>query len=172
MPSFTKKAILESFLHLVGKKPLDKITVRDIVDDCGINRNTFYYYFQDIYAVLEELCESLFESLPTDRPLAETVSAFYRMLADFTARHAGAARSLALSLGFEGLKRYFSAELDALISTCYRSEAHTPPLKTELHLLRHGLIGLCLDTMCGDCDPAEVAAELERVLAKNSPADA
>ena len=164
MPSFTKKAILESFLHLVGKKPIDKITVRDIVDDCGINRNTFYYYFQDIYAVLEELCRSVFEALPADKSLAETTSAFYLLLADFTKRHTHAARSLSLSLGFEGLERYFSVELDALISACYQSSVHTKPLKTELRLLRHALIGLCLDTMRGDCDPNEVAKELAQLL--------
>lgn len=164
MPSFTKKAILESFLHLVGKKPIDKITVRDIVDDCGINRNTFYYYFQDIYAVLEELCHAVFEALPTGQSLAQTASAFYLLLADFTKRYSHAARSLSLSLGFEGLERYFSTKLDALIDACYQSSACKRPLKTELRLLRHALIGLCLDTMRGDCDPNEVAAELAQLL--------
>ena len=51
----TKKAIMASFVRLVNKTPLDKITVKDIVEDCGVNRNTFYYYFQDIYALAEEL---------------------------------------------------------------------------------------------------------------------
>ncbi len=55
MASFTKKAIVESFLKLSARKSPDKITVRDIVDDCEINRNTFYYYFQDIYALMEEI---------------------------------------------------------------------------------------------------------------------
>ena len=55
MASFTKKAIVESFLKLSVRKSPDKITVRDIVDDCEINRNTFYYYFQDIYALMEEI---------------------------------------------------------------------------------------------------------------------
>lgn len=55
MASFTKKAIVASFLKLCAKKSPDKITVRDIVDDCEINRNTFYYYFQDIYALIDEV---------------------------------------------------------------------------------------------------------------------
>lgn len=55
MASFTKKAIVASFLKLCARKSPDKITVRDIVDDCEINRNTFYYYFQDIYALVEEV---------------------------------------------------------------------------------------------------------------------
>lgn len=43
MAQFTKQAIINSFLKLLEETPLDKITVKDIVEDCGINRNTFYY---------------------------------------------------------------------------------------------------------------------------------
>ena len=35
MPPFTKQAIIGSFVKLLNQKPLDKITVKDIVDDCG-----------------------------------------------------------------------------------------------------------------------------------------
>ncbi len=55
MASFTKRAIIESFARQLQAKPVEKITVKDIVEDCGISRNTFYYHFKDIYAVLEEI---------------------------------------------------------------------------------------------------------------------
>ena len=55
MASFTKRAIIESFIRQLQTKPADKITVKDIVEDCGISRNTFYYHFKDIYEVLEEI---------------------------------------------------------------------------------------------------------------------
>lgn len=55
MPSFTKKAIKESFLKLLNKRPLNQITVKDIVEDCGINRNSFYYHFQDIPTLLTDI---------------------------------------------------------------------------------------------------------------------
>ena len=41
MANFTEKAIKASFLKLLNERPLTKITVRDIVEDCGINRNSF-----------------------------------------------------------------------------------------------------------------------------------
>ena len=41
MADFTKKAISMSIMRLLDEKPLKQITVKDIVDDCGINRNTF-----------------------------------------------------------------------------------------------------------------------------------
>lgn len=55
MPSFTKDAIKKSFLKLLNKKQINKITVKDIVEDCGINRNSFYYHFNDIPSLLEEI---------------------------------------------------------------------------------------------------------------------
>ena len=55
MSQITRRAIIQSFLKLLNQSPLDKITVRDIVDDCGVTRSTFYYYFEDIYALLEEV---------------------------------------------------------------------------------------------------------------------
>ena len=52
MPSFTRNAIIASFLKLLNERPLHKITVKDIVEDCGINRNSFYYHFEDKYHML------------------------------------------------------------------------------------------------------------------------
>ena len=55
MSQFTKKAIIDAFVELISERPLSKITVKDIVTRCGVNRNTFYYYFEDIYALIDEL---------------------------------------------------------------------------------------------------------------------
>ncbi len=46
MTQFTSKAIEESFIRLLNERPLDKITIKDIVDDCGISRNTFTIIFR------------------------------------------------------------------------------------------------------------------------------
>lgn len=53
MSQITKKALAESLKNMLAEKPLDKITVVDIVNDCGVNRQTFYYHFQDIYDLME-----------------------------------------------------------------------------------------------------------------------
>ncbi len=45
----TKKAIAASIKELMKHKNLEKITVSDIVQNCGLNRQTFYYHFQDKY---------------------------------------------------------------------------------------------------------------------------
>ena len=55
MTSLTKDAIKKSFMKLLNSKPIDKITVKEIVEDCGINRNSFYYHFDDIPSLMEEI---------------------------------------------------------------------------------------------------------------------
>ena len=53
----TKKIIKDAFWELLEEKPYNKITVRDIVNRCCVNRNTFYYYFQDIPTLMVDSIE-------------------------------------------------------------------------------------------------------------------
>ena len=53
MSQMTKRALAASLKKLLAHKPLDKITVVDVTTDCGVNRQTFYYHFQDIYDLIE-----------------------------------------------------------------------------------------------------------------------
>lgn len=56
MSQVTKHALEESLKNLLLKKPLEKITINDITEDCGISRMTFYYHFKDIYDLIEWSC--------------------------------------------------------------------------------------------------------------------
>ena len=58
MSGFTKEIIAKTFTELLDEKPMSKITVKDIVERCGVNRNTFYYYYTDVYALLSELFQT------------------------------------------------------------------------------------------------------------------
>ena len=57
MSNVTKRALEQSLKNLLLKKPLTKITIGDITEDCGINRMTFYYHFKDIYDLVEWSCQ-------------------------------------------------------------------------------------------------------------------
>lgn len=52
----TKKAIAYTFKDLLKEKPFNKITINDIANRCDINRQTFYYHFQDIRDLVEWIC--------------------------------------------------------------------------------------------------------------------
>ena len=83
MSQVTKRALEQSLKNLLLKKPLTKITVNDIAEDCGINRMTFYYHFKDIYDLVEWSCLEdarkaleVLELCPMDRLLLETDSPY------------------------------------------------------------------------------------------------
>lgn len=53
MSQITKKAMATALKELLSEKPLDKITVVDLAERCGVNRKTFYYHFKDIYDLID-----------------------------------------------------------------------------------------------------------------------
>ncbi|MEA4933004.1 MAG: TetR/AcrR family transcriptional regulator C-terminal domain-containing protein [Lawsonibacter sp.] len=59
----TTQAIEASLRKLLKDKPLDKITVKDVVEDCGVTRQTFYYHFKDIYDVVDWRFQQVTEEL-------------------------------------------------------------------------------------------------------------
>lgn len=73
MANFTKQAIETAFLQLLNEKPLNKISVRDIVEKCGINRNSFYYHFQDIPSLIAEIITSYTDQLIEEYPTISTL---------------------------------------------------------------------------------------------------
>lgn len=58
MAIFTKQILANTLKEMVKTKPIDKITVTELVEKCGINRQTFYYHFQDIYDLLAFIYKS------------------------------------------------------------------------------------------------------------------
>lgn len=80
----TRKSIREAFIRLRSKKPLDKITVKELCDEAVINKTTFYLHYQSTYDLAEtlenELIESCFANIP-DEDIKDTellVLEFYR----------------------------------------------------------------------------------------------
>ncbi|MBZ9606945.1 TetR/AcrR family transcriptional regulator C-terminal domain-containing protein [Clostridium estertheticum] len=72
MSQTTKKALASSLKKLMNTTPLTKITINDIVNDCGVNRRTFYYHFQDIYALLEWVFETEVASVMAENKTYQT----------------------------------------------------------------------------------------------------
>ena len=57
MASSTKEALGSALKQMLSVKPIEKITVKDLVEICGVNRQTFYYHFDDVYDLLEWVFE-------------------------------------------------------------------------------------------------------------------
>lgn len=106
MPNFTRNAIRSSFLKLLDERPLSQITVKDIASDCGINRNTFYYYFHDIPALIEDLVMSVAEQLVQEYPSADTIRDFMELALDKLLAHRRALLHIYHSVNREMFEQY------------------------------------------------------------------
>lgn len=73
MAGFTKQAIRNSCIKLLNEKPYHQITVKDIVEDCGINRNSFYYHYQDLPSLIEEIVKDEADRLIHDYSGIESI---------------------------------------------------------------------------------------------------
>lgn len=83
MANFTRKAIKETFIELLEEKPLADITVKNIVETCGINRNSFYYHYQDIPALIEEIVKEEAEGIIKKYPSVNSIVECYDALTEF-----------------------------------------------------------------------------------------
>jgi len=65
----TRQNLTDAFWSLYKKKRIEKITVREITQQAGYNRGTFYEYFLDVYDVLEQLEKSIMPQVPDLPPM-------------------------------------------------------------------------------------------------------
>ena len=66
MSNLTKKALRETMIKALNERPLDKIKVKELVEECGVNRNTFYYHYKDIYELLADIFKTETEAIAED----------------------------------------------------------------------------------------------------------
>ncbi len=111
MSSFTRQAIMDAFLRLLLKKPFGKVTVRDIVEECGVNRTTFYYYYQDIYVIVEDIVSSLLGPC-VQGLLGEVPPEDIKDASDFLTLHRPSLIGLWRGLGEETVRKYFNDTMD------------------------------------------------------------
>jgi AcrR family transcriptional regulator len=74
-------------LELLEDKPLDKITVREIVEECGVSRNTFYYHFHDIYELIEEMFNNEVDRIMRDANNNADLSWVFREVCQISSQH-------------------------------------------------------------------------------------
>lgn len=82
----TKTAIINSFLQLRAKKPLERITIKELSDLAEINKATFYLHYKDIYdlseSLEEELLDNVFNSIAHPNAVLSEPKVFIRELID------------------------------------------------------------------------------------------
>ena len=118
MASLTKRAIKESFLKLLEQRPLNKITIKDIVEDCGINRNSFYYHFQDIPALIEEIITDEGERLIAENPQSNSMEACFASMVEFVLQNRRAILHVCKAVDSGVYEQYIYKLCHFVVSAC------------------------------------------------------
>jgi len=106
MSQTTKMALAASLKSLLSKKPLEKITVIDIVNDCGVNRQTFYYHFQDIYTLLDWIFVRETEKAIAGEFTYENWQQYFTKIYEYVIQNKNFSNNVYRSVGREYLERY------------------------------------------------------------------
>lgn len=117
MSSITKLALADSLKKLMQHRPLDKITVKDLVEDCGVNRQTFYYHFRDIYDLLGWIFQTEAYDAITDCQNYDTWQKGFLKVLQYVKDNSGFCLNAFRSMGREQLEFFLNNVTFALISS-------------------------------------------------------
>lgn len=113
----TKKALAASLKKQMEKKPLKKVTVSDIITDCNVNRKTFYYHFEDIYALLKWMLEQEAIEVVKQFDLLVDYKDAILFVLDYVEANAHILGCAYDSMGRDEMKRFFYADFIGIIQT-------------------------------------------------------
>ena len=168
MPNFTKKAIKASFIKLLNEKPLNKISVKDIVEDCGINRNSFYYHFHDIPALIEEIVIEFFNEIIARYPNVASIEQCFEFIIKFTMENKKAMLHIYDSVKRDIYEKYLmhfcEYAVKTYIDTAFAQDSVSDADKAIIiRVLKYEMFGASIDWMSRKM-PESVAEELNHML--------
>lgn len=109
-------------------KPLSKITVSEIVKDCGLNRKTFYYHFEDIYDLLKWMFEEEAVEVVKNFDLMEDYEKAIVFVMDYVEKNQYIINCAYDSMGRDGMKHFFYADFTELVTTIVEGAEKKPSL--------------------------------------------
>ncbi|MGN0986091.1 MAG: TetR/AcrR family transcriptional regulator C-terminal domain-containing protein [Candidatus Enterenecus sp.] len=113
----TKKALAASLKKAMRAKPFSKITVTEIITDCGVNRKTFYYHFQDIYALLKWMLEEEAIEVVKQFDLLVDYEEAIAFVMDYVEQNDYILSCACDSIGLEEMKRFLYADFIELVNS-------------------------------------------------------
>lgn len=167
----TKWALEASLKKLLTKKPLNKITINDITEDCGVNRMTFYYHFKDIYDLVDWiLVEDAQQVLEKRNGIQDWDKAFLDVLLKIQEN-----RLLVLnvyrSVSREQVEQYLYKLVDPLLREYVDQESRDIAIQDEdkqfvIDFFKYALVGVVLEWIRKDMktDPVLLTQQLNRLL--------
>ena len=171
MSQITKKALEESLKHLLLVKPLNKITVSDITNDCGINRMTFYYHFKDIYDLIEWCClEDASKALEGNKTYSTWQEGFLNIF-EAVKENKPFIMNVYNSVSREQIETYLYKVTFKLLEDVVEEQAKDMSVRKEdkyfiANFYKYAFVGLMLEWIKNDMkeDPKEIVDKLSIVI--------
>ncbi len=119
----TKKALAEALKQLLTRKPINKITINDITEQCGISRMTFYYHFKDIYDLVEWTLEEATQQIIGENRYADNWQQGFLDLLKEVKDNQKLYMNVYRSMDREAIERYLLKKVEPLLMPVVEKEA-------------------------------------------------
>lgn len=155
MSQTTKRALEASLKNLLLQKPLDKITISDIAEDCGINRMTFYYHFKDIYDLIEWSCVEDATRALKGQKTYDTWQQGFLQIFEAVKANKPFIMNVYRSVSREQVERYLYQVTYQLLLDVVNEEAGDLPIREAdkdfiAHFYKYAFVGVMLDWIRDD----------------------
>ena len=171
MSQITKRALEQSLKNLLLKKPLTKITVGDIAEECGINRMTCYYHFKDIYDLVEWSCLEDAKKALDEKKTYETWQQGLLRIFEAVQENKPFILNVYRCVHREQVERYLQPLVDQLLLDVLNEEIGEMTLRDEdkqfiAQIYSYIFIGLMLDWIKDDmrADPQQIVDRLAKLI--------
>lgn len=171
MSQVTKRALEQSLKNLLLKKPLTKITINDIAEDCGISRMTFYYHFKDIYDLVEWACLEDARRALEEKKTYDTWQQGFLQIFEAVRENRPFVMNVYRCVHREQVEKYLTPLVDSLLMEVIGGEPASAAVREEdrrfiAQAYSYVFVGLMLDWIKDDMReaPERIVERLARLL--------
>lgn len=170
MPVDMKSIIADTFLKMVRHEGLDKVTVKALINECHISRQTFYYHFQDIMDVLEWSVRQTTQQLVKKSLQTEDMRSALQIFISFTVENFSMLRKLMDSQRRPQIEQIMIDSVSTYLSEMGQSRQQDISVSYAdreilLRYNAYGLVGILLEYGGNsNLDQNKLAIQLERIL--------
>ena len=131
MAKLTEKAMMAAFLKLLENRSMDKITVKDIIEEVGVNRNTFYYHFEDIYDLIDSIFHEEMKSVASEVSEDSTFESIMERSAQILLDNRAAVRHIYESKSRDVIYKYLDKVTNMFIYILVKRKAEGTDISEE-----------------------------------------
>ena len=150
MSDITKKALASSLKDLLSKYKFNKITIKDITENCGVNRQTFYYHFKDIYDLLEWIYKNEVILEIEEKATYETWQQGLMYIFEYVLKNKAFVKNTYYSISKDLLLNFIYAQTNILIMDVIEEKSKNINISNEdkmfiANFYKYGFVGLLQD---------------------------